>query len=94
MKDNRISFNFILKEHNTGVVYMGSQIDTCFYIVFIDEDWNYKFKTIPLKGQPKCAILANNDEVLMIGLDNQKLLYYKIDENAIEPYLARESRFT
>jgi hypothetical protein len=30
----------------------------------------------------------------MIGLDNQKLLYYIIDENAMEPYLAREARFT
>ena len=37
LKDNISSFNFILKEHNNGVIYMGSQIDTCFYTVFIDE---------------------------------------------------------
>jgi hypothetical protein len=39
--DNRASFNFILKEHNNGVIYMGSQIDTCFYIVYPDELGNY-----------------------------------------------------
>jgi len=35
--DNRSSFNFILKEHNYDTIYMGSQIDTCFYIVYQDE---------------------------------------------------------
>jgi IS1 family transposase len=37
LQDNRSSFNFILKEHNNGIIYMGSQIDTCFYIVFTDQ---------------------------------------------------------
>ncbi len=35
--DNRSSFNFILKEHKKGVLYMGSQIDTCLYVVIPDE---------------------------------------------------------
>jgi len=35
--ENRSSFNFILKEHKKGVLYMGSQIDTCLYVVIPDE---------------------------------------------------------
>lgn len=45
LKENRVGFNFILKEHRKGVIYMGSQIDNCLHIVFPDGKENYSFKT-------------------------------------------------
>jgi len=49
LEDARTSFNFILKESTKGVIYMGSQIDTFFYILYRDEHGNQVSKKIELR---------------------------------------------
>jgi len=65
---------------------MGSQIDTCFYIIYTNEQGNQTYKTIPLGTQPLCGILASDEEVLLIGGYNEMILYFSIaDENLLDP---------
>lgn len=86
LPENRVGFNFILKQSNTGVLFLGSQLDTCFYVVFKDKEGKLVYKTIPLGTQPLCGVLASKDSVLMIGAINETLLYFNIDnENSLSP---------
>jgi hypothetical protein len=86
LPENRVGFNFILKQSNTGVLFLGSQLDTCFYVVYKDKEGKIVYKTIPLGTQPLCGVLANKDSVLMIGAINETLIYFKIDnENSLTP---------
>jgi len=69
-------------------------MDTNLHIVYPEGNGKYSFKTILLNTQPICGLLAKNDKVLMIGGYNQKILYFKIeDENLLSPELVREAIF-
>jgi hypothetical protein len=84
--DKTTSFNFILKEHRKGVLYMGCHIEMCLYVVIPDEQTGKynRFKTIDTITEPLCAILANDDNVIMIGGNNKKILYYSIKDEYVE----------
>ena len=76
---------------------MGSQIDTCFYVVYTEENGDEVYNKIQMGGsQPYCAILANDDKVLMIGDNNNRILYYNIvdEENLLKPFFARKANFS
>ena len=50
LPDNRTGFNFVLKEHRKGIIFMGSQIDNCFFIVYTNkQDGSLVYKKIDIK---------------------------------------------
>lgn len=78
-----------------GVIYMGSQIDSCLYIVYQDLDLNYTFKTIPLGTQPLCGLLTKNDTVLLIGGSDENILYFQFEDgDMLDPLKKREVKFS